>query len=112
MNWHQLTTEEQLEQIKTDSKLKPQLIFKHSTRCNISSMALNRLNRETNLPDIEYHLLDLIAYRSLSQKIAEDLQVQHESPQVLLIRNGECVYDESHSGISVSEIAEQVAQLN
>lgn len=112
MNWHTLTTEEQLQQIKTDSKTKTQLIFKHSTRCSVSSMALNRLNRETSFPDIEYHFLDLIAYRSLSQKVADEFNVHHESPQILLIKNGECFYDESHSGISMNEITEQVSLRN
>ncbi len=109
MNWHTLTTAEQLEQIKMESSIKPQVIFKHSTRCSISSMSLNRLNREPDFPDADFHLLDLIANRNISQKIAEDFQVQHESPQVLVIKNGQCIYDESHNGIDMHEIAEQVS---
>lgn len=109
MTWHTLITEEQLESIKIASNIKPQLIFKHSTRCSISSMSLNRLNREPDFPNADFHLLDLIANRHISQKIADDFQVQHESPQVLLIKNGKCVYDESHNGINMDEIAEQVS---
>jgi len=111
MNWHTLTSEEQLEQIKVASQTKPQLIFKHSTRCGISSMSLNRLNREPDFEKADFHLLDLIAYRNISQKIAADFQVQHESPQVLLIKNGECIYEESHNGINMDDIAEQVSMI-
>ena len=60
------------------------------------------------MPDgIDFYYLDLIANKNLSQKVADDFNVEHESPQVILIKNGKCVYDESHSGISMDEIAEQ-----
>lgn len=107
MNWTPLTDEQQLETIKEESKSQPVVIFKHSTRCSISSMAKNRLDREDAPADVKFYYLDLIAYRALSNKIAEVFQVHHESPQVLLIKNGECTYDESHNGISMSEIEEQ-----
>ena len=109
MNWHQLTQAEQLEKIKEKSFSKPQVIFKHSTRCSISSMALSRLERSEAPGSIDFHYLDLITYRSISNQIAEDFKVYHESPQILLIKNGECVYDESHSGISMDEIVEQAS---
>ena len=109
MNWHTLTSEEQLEQVKLASNTKPQLLFKHSTRCSISSMALNRLNREADFPNVDFHLLDLIAYRNVSKKIADDFEVQHQSPQILLIKNGLCIFDESHGGINMQEIIEQAA---
>jgi bacillithiol system protein YtxJ len=107
MNWIALTTEEQLDSLKELSKHKAQLIFKHSTRCAISSMAKSRLDRATPPDNMDCYYLDLIRFRQLSFKIAEDFAVFHESPQVLLIKNGECVYDESHSGIQMSEIIEQ-----
>jgi bacillithiol system protein YtxJ len=105
MNWIALTNETQLEEIKERSKTKPQVIFKHSTRCSISSVAKNRLERSVP-PDADFYYLDLIQHRNISGKIAEDFSVYHESPQILLIKNGECVYDESHSGISMDEITE------
>ncbi|RYY67371.1 MAG: bacillithiol system redox-active protein YtxJ [Chitinophagaceae bacterium] len=111
MNWNDLNNTAQLESIKKDSFSQPQVIFKHSTRCSISSMAKNRLDRSDAPEGINFYYLDLIAHRDISNKIAEDFFVEHESPQVLLIRNGECIYDESHSGISMDEIAEQ-AQKN
>ena len=107
MNWIEITDEAQLVEMKDLSKVKSQVIFKHSTRCSISSMAKNRLERGAAPDNIDFYYLDLIKHRNISQKVAEDFDVSHESPQILLIRNGECVYDESHSGISMSEIIEQ-----
>ena len=107
MNWIDLTNVSQLAEIKEQSKVKPQLIFKHSTRCSISSVAKSRLERSTPPENVDFYFLDLIKNRDISNKIAEEFSVSHESPQVLLIKNGECVYDESHSGISMDEIEEQ-----
>ena len=109
MNWIPLTELAQLDLIKKQSFDSPQVIFKHSTRCSISSMALNRLERETPPTNTDFYFLDLIKYRAISNEIAEQFNVYHESPQILIIKNGECVYDESHQGISMFEIAEQVA---
>jgi len=109
MNWLDLTNEQQLETIVEQSKTQPVVIFKHSTRCSISSMAKNRIERETPPENVVFYYLDLIRYRSISNRIAEDFHVPHESPQVLLIKNGECIYEESHNGISMDEIAEQAA---
>ncbi|MBC7865937.1 MAG: bacillithiol system redox-active protein YtxJ [Gloeobacteraceae cyanobacterium ES-bin-316] len=109
MNWIPLSTLDEVDIIKKKSFEHPQLIFKHSTRCSISSMAKSRLDRATAPPDSEFYYLDLIAHRNISAHVAETFKVAHESPQVLLIKNGECVYDESHSGIDMSEIAEQIA---
>lgn len=108
MNWKELTDEQQLEQIKAESKEAPVVIFKHSTRCSISAMAKNRLDRENAPEGVTFYYLDLIRYRSISNKIAEVFHVHHESPQILVIKNGECVYDESHNGIDMHDIAEQV----
>jgi len=107
MNWIELTTEQQLEQIKEQSKEQPVVIFKHSTRCSISSMAKSRLERETPTENVPFYYLDLIRYRAISNKVAEEFKVVHESPQILLIKNGECTYEESHNGISMAEITEQ-----
>jgi bacillithiol system protein YtxJ len=111
MEWKELTDEKQLEQIKTLSSTTPQLIFKHSTRCSISSMAKSRLERSPMPSGIDFYFLDLLRYRNISGRLATDFQVHHESPQVLLIKNGECIYDESHSGIVMSEIEEQAKKV-
>ena len=110
MNWIELNSLQQLSQIKELSKTRMQVIFKHSTRCSISSMARNRLERkEQQQPaSIDFYFLDLLRFRSLCDKIAEDFSVHHESPQVLLIKDAECIYEESHGGIDMAGIAEQV----
>ncbi|HRO41547.1 MAG TPA: bacillithiol system redox-active protein YtxJ [Flavipsychrobacter sp.] len=109
MNWELLNEEAQLEKIMQQSFQQPVVIFKHSTRCSISSMAKNRLERVSQPENIKFYYLDLLRFRSVSNKIAELFQVYHESPQVLLIKNGACVYDESHSGIEMQEIIAQAA---
>lgn len=108
MNWKEITDEQQLEQIRQESTLHPVVLFKHSTRCSISSMAKSRLERATPPENIPFYYLDLIRYRGISNKVAEVFGVMHESPQVLVIRRGECVYDESHNGINM----EDLMQLN
>lgn len=107
MDWKLLTAEEQIESIRERSAEKPQLIFKHSTRCAISSMAKSRLERAKAPDSVDFYYLDLIAYRPVSQKVASSFGVEHESPQVLLIKDGRCVYHESHSGISMDDIVEE-----
>ena len=109
MNWIELNKPSQLDSIKEKSKDKPQVIFKHSSRCAISGVAKSRLERSERFPNADFYFLDLIKFRFLSDKIADDFVVYHESPQVLIIRNGECIYDESHSAINMDEITEQAA---
>lgn len=109
MKWIPLTSEAQLAEIKEKSKTTPQVIFKHSTRCGTSSLAKGRLETKNAPDNIDFYFLDLINYRNVSNKVAEVFDVWHESPQILLIKNGECVYDESHIGIRMEEIVEQAA---
>ncbi|HEY0271574.1 MAG TPA: bacillithiol system redox-active protein YtxJ [Chitinophaga sp.] len=107
MNWQPLTTEEQLVTINGLSRHQPVAIFKHSTRCSISGMIKMRLERAAVPADVAFFYLDLIRYRNVSNRIAMDYGVEHESPQLLLIRDGQCIYHESHSGISMDEVAEK-----
>ncbi|GAB2494163.1 bacillithiol system redox-active protein YtxJ [Algoriphagus taiwanensis] len=112
MNWNKLTLPSQLEEIKALSFEKPVLIFKHSTRCSISSMSLDRLLRnwkEEDKEKVEPFFLDLIAYRNLSDQIEDFFGVPHQSPQVLLIKDGTAVYDNSHFGISYPEIMSKIS---
>lgn len=107
LKWVRLTDEHELDQlIQKESFVKPVVLFKHSTRCSISAMALNRLENDW---DIEADVcvpvyIDLIAYRDISNKIANDLQITHQSPQVLVVKEGKCVYTSSHSQINVRDI--------
>ena len=107
MNWINITSTDQLQTIQQQSHERPQVIFKHSTRCSISSMVLKRLEREGKPENMDFYYLDLIKNRDISNKVAELFNVFHESPQVLLIKNGECVYDESHYGITMDAITAQ-----
>lgn len=102
--WKTMSEERQIQQIVEASHEKPQLIFKHSTRCSISSMAQSRLEREWNLENVEPWYLDLIAYRNVSNAIALQLGVDHESPQAILLKDGLVIHDSSHSSISVASI--------
>ncbi len=110
MNWIPLQNEEQVKEIKARSASKPQVIFKHSIRCSISSMAKSRLDRNEQPQDLDFYYLDIINYRNISNKIAVDFEVHHQSPQVLIINDGQCVYNESHSGIQMDEIASVASQ--
>jgi bacillithiol system protein YtxJ len=103
MNWTSLESAEQIDDIKHQQGYN--LIFKHSTRCSISMMVKKRFELDWDkLPgDLPLYFLDLIKYRELSSKIALDFQVHHESPQLLLIKDGECVLDLSHGEVSVEE---------
>ena len=106
MNWIELHNETQLEEIRERSANRPQLIFKHSTRCSTSALVKNRLERAQPPSDIDFYYLDLIRYRPVSNKIAHTFRIDHESPQILLIRNGQCVYDESHMGITMDNVVD------
>ena len=108
MNWICLNNEQQLKQIKELSKTRAQVIFKHSTRCSVSSIAKRRLERNEQPVSTDFYFLDLIRFRSLSNQVATDFSVQHQSPQVLLIKNSECVYEESHNGIQMDDLVEQL----
>jgi len=108
MQWKNITDLEQISQIKQQTGYS--LIFKHSTRCSVSSMAKRRFELDWSVipEDTNLYFLDLISYRDISAQIAETFQVQHESPQILLIKNGDCVLDASHSDISADEVAEVI----
>lgn len=95
----------------TQSNNKPVLFFKHSTRCSISDMVLQRLERDWKDEYTEKIVpvyLDLLKHRDVSNKIAEKYGVYHESPQVLIIKEGKCVYTASHSDIRLAEIMAHV----
>ncbi len=111
MDWQELKEIEEIEKIKELSNTQPVLIFKHSTRCSISSASLDRLERnwkDAEMNNIKPYYLDLISYRPVSNKIQDTFHVEHQSPQVLIIKNGRCVYDASHIDINYKEIKEWV----
>lgn len=113
MNWLNLTEIEALDELIQSSVNQPFVIFKHSTRCSISAMVKDRLERQWTNEDggLPVYYLDLIRYRPVSDHIAFSLGVQHESPQILLINNGSCVYSVSHSAINAHELRLQISAL-
>jgi bacillithiol system protein YtxJ len=108
MEWKNITDLNQISDIK--SKPGYSLIFKHSTRCSVSMMAKKRFELDWEVIPAETNLyfLDLISHRAISAQIADTFQVHHESPQILLIKDGNCVLDASHSDISADEVAELI----
>lgn len=109
LDWKPLENEEAIREIFDQSNAKPQLIFKHSTRCIISSSALGMFEKEYNLNDeVDLHFLDLIRYRNVSNAIATELGVHHESPQILLLINQKVVHHASHHSIDAKNINQYV----
>nr|WP_315174375.1 bacillithiol system redox-active protein YtxJ [uncultured Flavobacterium sp.] len=109
INWIPLTDLGQLNEIIELSNEKPVAIFKHSTRCSVSRMALKQFENEFNSPDsVETYFLDLIAYRDVSNEIATRFQVVHQSPQLVLIKEGKSVYNASHSDIDAQELKSKI----
>jgi len=111
IDWNTLSSLEQLDEIDQLSHQRTVLIFKHSTTCPISGMAKYRLEDQWQFPEGEapkIYYLDLLNYRSISNAIAERYSVHHESPQLLVIKEGECILESSHLGINLAEVAEVV----
>jgi bacillithiol system protein YtxJ len=117
MLWHQLTDLSQIELLKKTYEeqsglVRTVLIFKHSSRCGVSAMVLHRLeSRWKDTDSMPCYFLDLLSHHDISEAIALEFGVKHESPQVLLIKNGKCVYHQSHNGIRAEEIVEVVKTL-
>jgi len=109
MDFINLNQAAQLDQINEQSKSKAQVLFKHSTRCSVSSFAKRILTSEfSDALDAKFdvHYLDLIAHRDVSGAIADKYNVEHASPQMLVIINGTCVYNASHSDVSLDKAAQ------
>ncbi|OEK06408.1 bacillithiol system redox-active protein YtxJ [Roseivirga misakiensis] len=109
VNWHELSSVNQLDSLIEESKEQPVLIYKHSTRCSISSMVLDRLERSWSSEgnNIKAYYLDLISFRDVSNAIAENFGIYHESPQVILLKDGKATFNASHMSISFSAIKDQ-----
>ena len=108
--WIPLTSLEQLEGIKEKSAIRTQAIFKHSTTCGVSRMVINRFNEDYDIAtgDLDLYYLDLHSFRSVSDDVEELFQVRHESPQLLVVKNGEVIDHESHGGISRIDLKKYV----
>ena len=110
LNWNLLNSIDQLSKIDKLSKTSPVVIFKHSISCSVSSMVKMRLESSWDL-DIPIYYLDLINHRSISNEVSTRYKVYHESPQIILIFNGQSDYDASHFDISIEELKENLNYL-
>jgi bacillithiol system protein YtxJ len=109
LKWNKVENPADIDVIWQNSTQIPVVIFKHSTRCSVSSMALSRFEREWNNDSaVEIWFLDLIAFRELSNQIAQKSGVRHESPQVILLSNGKVVYHASHNAIRVGDVLSKI----
>lgn len=107
MKWLELKSESDLNEITTNSfaSARGVAIFKHSNRCSISFLAKKRVEASWFFEDeLPIYLLDLLNYRKISDLVAEKFKVEHQSPQLLIIKNGECIHHDSHLSISVDNI--------
>src|SRR6476620_3173892 len=105
MDWIQLSRLEQLEEIETESTQKPVLIFKYSTRCIVSRMVLRQFENEFDSHDqLSLYFLDLLRHRDISNAIESRFGVRHESPQLLLIKDGKVIYHASHEDIAATDL--------
>ncbi|MEJ2004293.1 MAG: bacillithiol system redox-active protein YtxJ [Cyclobacteriaceae bacterium] len=107
MHWRSIQNREELTRALEKSLSAPVLLFKHSTRCAISSMAFDRLDRywdEEEMQQTEGYLIDVIRNRDLSNYIQEHFSIRHESPQILLIRDGKVIFHDSHMGIAYDSL--------
>jgi bacillithiol system protein YtxJ len=112
MNWIHLTSVAQLDELVAASETSTVLILKHSNRCNICHVVLDRVERNWKEHDGEKlipYFLDVIRHRDVSNAIEARFGVRHESPQVLLVKNGKCIYSATHSEINYADIMEEVA---
>ena len=111
--WIPLETETEMESVIEQSLTRPVLLFKHSTRCSISSMALSRFeNHWDTTIDCQCYFLDLITFRSVSNYVAEKTGVVHQSPQCILMFKGKVIHHSSHNGIDAAEIASLLNNTN
>ena len=114
LNWKPLQSVSELDTINAISHDKAVLIFKHSTRCSISRMALKQFENDYTIDPtkMDSYFLDLLNFRSVSNEIANMFLVEHQSPQVLLIKDGKCIYHASHSQIDAETIDSILAKVN
>ena len=115
MHWIKLNNNEALEKLVKESYNQPVVIYKHSTRCSISAMVLQRLERswkDEDFEGIKTFFVDVIDHRAISNQIAKIFDVVHESPQLIIVSKGDSVYDASHSEIAYPELKKQLQVIN
>jgi bacillithiol system protein YtxJ len=107
--WQELTSLTQWTDLIQGSAIKPLIIFKHSTRCSISAMVYNRLNSSSeHSEEASWVFLDLLKHRDISNFVASETQIEHESPQIIILWKGKPVYDASHTAITMQGVVERI----
>ena len=106
-NWKSITSEQEVKDIVARSNETTQIIFKDSVTCGISAYAKSRLVDGYDAIDgkADFNYLDLLAYRPVSNFIAEHLGVYHQSPQIIVLKNGKVTYSATHHAIEANKIA-------
>jgi bacillithiol system protein YtxJ len=108
--WIHLTSLDQLNGIHKRSQIKTQVIFKYSTRCGVSRMVLNSFvaNFDLNIEEVDLFYLDLLSYPDVSKEVMYRFQVMHQSPQLIVIKNGVAVVHASHGGINAIHLSHYI----
>ncbi|MEL7119595.1 MAG: bacillithiol system redox-active protein YtxJ [Bacteroidota bacterium] len=112
-SWKILNDSSQLDEIDEISTSKPVVIFKHSTSCGTSAFAKHGMEAEWDFEDadLDFFYLDLLRYRSVSNEVASHYSVVHQSPQILLIKDGKAIYDTSHFNVNIGSIKKALASV-
>ncbi|SDX50830.1 bacillithiol system protein YtxJ [Marininema mesophilum] len=109
MQWKEISTQDEWQEMLNRSQERPLLVMKHSTRCPVSANAWKECETyitTTSHKDVDYVLVKVIESRDVSNKVAEDLNVQHKSPQTILVKNNEAVWNTSHWHITQDSLEE------
>ena len=107
-DWQHLRSEDDLNAAEEQSKTKPVVLFKHSTTCGTSAYALSRLRELEQSDAYTFYYLDLLAYRSVSNEISARYGVIHQSPQIIILKDGKATFDTSHHAISAQVVAQNI----
>jgi bacillithiol system protein YtxJ len=108
--WGRLSDTSDLKKLNEASFSKFQMIYKHSTRCATSYFALQNLKNfpEAKLQEVDLYIVDVISQRELSNEISEHFEVRHESPQIMLLKNGQLIWNASHGDVRIEAILKAI----
>jgi monothiol bacilliredoxin len=108
MHWIHLTDEDQLQKIVVRSEEKPQVIFEYSSCCDLSETIFQRLQNKRCPQHVDFHFLNLTGHADIAEKVSSIFHVAEVSPQILIIKDGECIFNESRAEICLEQIMDQV----
>ena len=108
MHWIHLTDEDQLQKIIVRSQEKPQVIFKYTPGVYLSEIIFQRFQENCCPEHIDFHFLDVLVHANISEKVSGTFSVSHQCPQIIVVKDGECIFEASGAKISLEEIMEHV----